>query len=258
MATVAARNISVTPVARPPAKPFAPATGSWPSFRGAQAPASPTDSSLPDRWDAEDRREHSLAHAVPGPRSFEPVVWGNRVFVTSAVSSDPKATFRPGSMATATRPKIARRIAGCSTRSTTRAGKIVWERVAFEGAPLDKRHIKSTYASATPATDGRIVVAWFGSQGVYAYDVNGTLLWKVDLGRLDLGAYDIPTYEWGPASSPIIWNDLVILQCDTQADSFLLALDADDRQRRSGRPSATNCRRGARRRWRRRRRAPSS
>ena len=105
-------------------------------------------------------------------------------------------------------------------------GAIVWERVAFEGEPIDKRHIKSTYASATPATDGRVVVAWFGSQGVHAYDVDGHFLWKVDLGRINLGAYDIPTYEWGPASSPIIWNGLVILQCDTQADSFIVALDA--------------------------------
>ena len=72
-----------------------------------------------------------------------------------------------------------------------------------------------------------MVVAWFGSQGVFAYDVNGTLRWKVDLGRLDLGAYDIPSVEWGPASSPIIWNDLVILQVDTQADSFLLALQLE-------------------------------
>jgi outer membrane protein assembly factor BamB len=70
------------------------------------------------------------------------------------------------------------------------------------------------------------VVAWFGSQGVHAYDVDGRLLWKVDLGRVDIGAYDIPSYEWGPASSPIIWNGLVLLQCDTQADSFVLALDA--------------------------------
>jgi outer membrane protein assembly factor BamB len=105
-------------------------------------------------------------------------------------------------------------------------GRIVWERVAFEGEPGNKRHIKSTYASASPATDGRIVVAWFGSQGIYAYDINGTPLWKVDLGRVDMGAYDIPSYEWGPASSPIIWNGLVLLQCDTQADSFVLALDA--------------------------------
>src|SRR4029079_12739204 len=95
-----------------------------------------------------------------------------------------------------------------------------------EGEPIGKRHIKSTYASATPVTDGRIVVASFGSQGVHAYAVKGTFLWKVDLGHLDIGAYDIPSFEWGPASSPIIWNGLVILQVDTQADSFLLALKA--------------------------------
>jgi outer membrane protein assembly factor BamB len=108
-----------------------------------------------------------------------------------------------------------------------RTGKILWDRIAHQGEPVDKRHIKSTYANSTPATDGRIVVAWFGSQGVHGYDVNGRFLWKVDLGRLDLGAYDIPTYEWGPASSPIIWNGLVILQCDTQDVSFILALDGD-------------------------------
>ena len=102
------------------------------------------------------------------------------------------------------------------------SGKVLWERVAYEGEPREKRHIKATYANSTPVTDGRIVVAWFGSEGLYAYDVNGKPLWKVDLGRLDVGAYDIPTYEWGTASSPIIWKDLVILQCDTQTDSFII------------------------------------
>jgi outer membrane protein assembly factor BamB len=107
-----------------------------------------------------------------------------------------------------------------------RTGEIRWERTAAQGQPLNKRHIKSTYASSSPATDGRVVVAWFGSQGLFAYDFDGGLRWTVDLGRVDMGAYDIPSYEWGPASSPIIWNGLVIVQCDTQADSFLLALDA--------------------------------
>jgi outer membrane protein assembly factor BamB len=108
-----------------------------------------------------------------------------------------------------------------------KTGKVIWERVAYQGEPLEKRHIKATYANSTPATDGRIVVAWFGSQGAYAYDVDGRFLWKVDLGRIDLGAPDVPTFEWGPASSPIIWKDLVILQCDTQTDSFIIALNAN-------------------------------
>ena len=73
------------------------------------------------------------------------------------------------------------------------------------------------------------------------------LRWKVDLGRVDMGAYDIPTYEWGPASSPIIWNGLVIVQCDTQADSFLLALECRDRRDGVEDAIATSCRRGARR-----------
>jgi len=147
--------------------------------------------------------------------------------VTSAVSARANATFRPDlyddSDASDDRSHHRWMIYALDASS----GKILWDRVAYEGEPVDKRHIKSTYASSTPATDGRIVVAAFGSQGVYAYDVNGNFLWKVDLSRLNLGAYDIPTYEWGPASSPIIWNGLVFLQCDTQADSFLLALNAE-------------------------------
>jgi outer membrane protein assembly factor BamB len=142
------------------------------------------------------------------------------------VSSDPNATFRRGLYGDGDASTDRSRHKWLVMALDTRTGKTIWERVAFEGEPVEKRHIKSTYASATPATDGRIVVAWFGSQGVCAYDVDGTLRWKVDLGRLDLGAYDIPTYEWGTASSPIIWRDLVILQVDTQADSFLLALNA--------------------------------
>ena len=79
----------------------------------------------------------------------------------------------------------------------------------------------------TPATDGRHVVAFFGSQGLYAFDLQGKLLWKRDVGFLDLGAYDAPENEWGTASSPIIYKNLVIVQCDTQKQDFLLALDVE-------------------------------
>lgn len=202
------------------------ANGNWPSFRGPQASGIAENQNLPDRWDAAKSENILWRTSIPGLAHSSPIVWGDRVFVTSAVSSDPKATFRPGLYGDGDASKDRSLHRWMLYAIDKRTGSIAWERTAHQGEPLDKRHIKSTYANSTPATDGRIVVAWFGSQGVYAYDVGGKFLWKVDLGRLDLGAYDIPTYEWGPASSPIIWNDLVILQCDTQTDSFLLALDA--------------------------------
>jgi outer membrane protein assembly factor BamB len=220
-----ARRITVTSLTKPPARPWAPAAGSWPSFRGAQASGVADGQKLPDAWDPKTGDNILWRTPIPGLAHSSPIVWGDRLFVTSAISSDPKATFKPG-------------LYGDGDASTDRSvqrwtlfaldartGKVLWERTAFEGEPREKRHMKATYANATPATDGRVVVAAFGSQGVFAYDPKGTLLWKVDLGRLDIGAYDIPTVEWGSASSPIIWNDLVIVQCDTQTDSFLAALD---------------------------------
>ena len=203
-----------------------PAKGSWPSFRGPHASGVAEGQNLPDKWNGKSG-ENILWHTkVPGLAHSSPIVWANRVYVTSAVSTDPKATFKPGLYGDGDASKDLSQQRWVLYALDKQSGKIVWERVAFAGEPREKRHIKATYANSTPATDGRIVVAWFGSQGVFAYDVNGNLLWKVDLGRLDAGAYDIPTYEWGTASSPIIWKDLVILQCDTQTDSFMLALNA--------------------------------
>jgi outer membrane protein assembly factor BamB len=202
------------------------AAGSWPSFRGPQAAGIAEGQNLPEHWNGA-TGENILWHTpIPGLAHSSPVVWGNQLFVTTAVSSDPKATFRPGLYGDGDASKDRSTHRWMLLALDKRNGKILWQRVAHEGIPLEQRHIKSTYANSTPATDGRVVVAWFGSQGVHAYDFSGRLLWKVDLGKLDLGAYDIPTYEWGPASSPIIWNGLVILQCDTQTDSFILALDA--------------------------------
>jgi len=220
------RKIEATSTARPPSRP-ATTKGSWPSFRGPQASGIAEGQNLPNQWNTK-TGENILWHTpIPGLAHSSPIVWGNRVFVTSAISSDPKASFRPGLYGDGDASKDRSRHRWMLYALDKQSGKIVWERVAYEGEPLEKRHIKSTYANSTPATDGRIVVAWFGSQGVYAYDFNGRALWKVDLGRLDFGAYDIPSYEWGSASSPIIWKDLVILQCDTQTDSFIIALDAN-------------------------------
>ena len=221
------RRITVTSSARlSGARQLQNTNGSWPSFRGPQASGIAEKQNLPDRWNVKTGENILWKTPIPGLAHSSPVVWGNNIFVTSAVSSDPKATFRPGLYGDGDASKDRSVHRWMIYAIDKRSGRISWEHVAHTGEPREKRHIKSTYANSTPATDGRIVVAWFGSEGVYAYDVSGRLLWQVDLGRLDLGAYDIPTYEWGPASSPIIWNNLVILQCDTQTDSFLLALDA--------------------------------
>ena len=202
------------------------ATGSWPSFRGAQAAGVADGQRLPDRWNPVTGEGVLWRTAIPGLAHSSPIVWGDLVFVTSAISSRNDATFKPGLYGDGDASADQSRHRWMLYAVDKRTGKVRWERTAVEGEPRNKRHIKSTYASASPATDGRIVVAWFGSQGIHAYDMAGTLRWTVDLGRVDMGAYDIPTYEWGPASSPIIWNGLVIIQCDTQADSFVIALDA--------------------------------
>jgi outer membrane protein assembly factor BamB len=226
--TAPERRIVRTVIERPLALPDAgTAGGSWPSFRGPQASGVAEGQNLPDRWDGKKGENILWRTSIPGLAHSSPIVWDRRIFLTSAISTNTKATFRPGLYGDGDASNDRSRQRWMIYAIDKGNGKIIWERVAHDGEPVDKRHVKSTYASSTPATDGRIVVASFGSQGVYAYDVDGHFRWKVDLGRLDLGAYDIPTFEWGPASSPIIWNGLVILQCDTQADSFLLALSAE-------------------------------
>ena len=225
--SIAARRIARTGPDRPAKLPAAPPpAGSWPSFRGPGATGVADGQNLPEAWDIKTNAGILWRTPIPGLAHSSPVVWGDRIFVTSAISGKGSATFKPGLYGDGDASEDRSRHKFVVYAVDKRTGKIVWERVASEGEPRNKRHIKSTYASASPATDGRIVVAWFGSQGVFAYDVNGNPLWSVDVGRVDMGAYDIPSYEWGPASSPIIWKDTVFIQCDTQADSFVLALDA--------------------------------
>jgi outer membrane protein assembly factor BamB len=206
--------------------PMSPAEGSWPSFRGPAASGVADGMNLPPAWNGETGENILWRTEIAGLGHSSPIVWGDRVFVTSAVSSAGDATFRPGLYGDGDASQDRSHHRFELTALDKKSGEVLWTRIATEGQPIGKRHIKATYANPSPTTDGRIVVVSFGSQGVFAYDVDGQFLWRVDLGHLDLGAYDVPSYEWGPASSPILWNDLLFLQCDTQTDSFLLALEA--------------------------------
>jgi outer membrane protein assembly factor BamB len=226
--TATARQIVHTPgPAKAALKTAVAGTGDWPSFRGREASGSSEKQNLPVSWNPATGDNILWRTPIPGLAHSSPIVWGDTIFVTSAISSRAGATFKPGLYGDGDASDDRSLHRWMLYAIDKRTGKLRWERTAVQAEPRNQRHIKSTYASSSPATDGRIVVAWFGSQGIYAYDLEGGLRWSVDLGRVDMGAYDLPAYEWGPASSPIIWNNMVIVQCDTQADSFLLALNAE-------------------------------
>lgn len=202
----------------------APRGTDWPQFRGAGAAGVADGAKLPDAWDGGSGTGVVWKTRLPGLAHSSPIVWGEQVFVTTAISSRSDASFQPGLYGAGTASEDVTEHRWQLMSLDRRTGRVDWERTAYTGTPKEKRHIKATYANATPATDGRHVAAFFGSQGLYVYDIAGTLLWARDLGRIDAGAYDDPSYEWGNASSPIIWNDLVIVQCDQQKGSFLIAL----------------------------------
>ena len=107
------------------------------------------------------------------------------------------------------------------------SGKILWERVAHTGLPKSKRHTKATQANCTPVTDGKSLVVNFGSEGLFCYDFKGNLIWKKDMGLMNPGYYVVPGIEWGYSSSPVIYKNRIILQCDIPKTPYIISLDLD-------------------------------
>jgi outer membrane protein assembly factor BamB len=202
----------------------------WPSFRGPGA-TGVAEGKAPQTWDAPKGVNVVWKTPIPGLAHSSPVIWGDRLYVTTAVSSDPKAVFRHGLYGDVDPSPDVSKHSWRVYCLDKRTGKIIWERVAYEGVPKTKRHPKSSQASSTPATDGKHIVAFFGSEGLYTYDADGKLLWKQDLGNVNAGWFYDPDYEWGTASSPIIYKNLVIVQCDIQKNSFIAAYDINDGHR---------------------------
>jgi outer membrane protein assembly factor BamB len=196
----------------------------WPGFRGTNASGVADGTHPPTTWNAEKNQNVLWRATIPGLSHASPIVWGNRVFVITAISSNPNSSFNAkdkGIDLANDDVKYTWRIY-CLDRAT---GRILWDQTAYEGVPRAKRHVKATQANSTPATDGKYVVALFGSEGLSCYDVNGKLLWSKDLGVLNPGLWEDPTSSWGHASSPVIYRDLVIVQADGHAQSFIAAFD---------------------------------
>jgi outer membrane protein assembly factor BamB len=196
----------------------------WPSFRGPNASGVNDARPLPASWNAETSQNIKWKTAIPGLGHSSPVVWGNRIFLTAAISSAPQAALnltKNGGVMSRDLSKHSWRIY-CFDKGS---GKLLWERTAYDGVPKIDRHARASQANSTPATNGKYVVAFFGSEGLYCYDVNGRLLWKKDLGLLEAGYFNDPKLQWGWASSPIIHCDLAIVQCDSMKNSFVAAFD---------------------------------
>jgi outer membrane protein assembly factor BamB len=162
---------------------------------------------------------------VPGLAHSSVVIWNNYLFVTTASSLLKDESLKIGlygDIDEADDKKIHEFKVYCLDRNS---GKILWERVAHTGIPKSKRHTKSTQANCTPATNGKYLVVHFGSEGLYCYDFQGKLIWKKDMGILNPGPYTNPGVEWGYASSPVIYNDKIIVQCDIPLNPYIALLD---------------------------------
>src|SRR5215510_11193557 len=199
----------------------------WPQFRGPGATGVIEGPAKAVKFDASTSLNVRWKTAIPGLSHASPVVWGNKVFVVTAVTSGKDET-RFGLFGDTAPVKDDPQHTWKVYALDKSTGKILWERVAYEGLPKVKRHPKSTHADSTPVTDGKYLIALFGSHGLYAYDLNGKLLWQQDIGVLDSGWFYDPDYQWEHGSSPIIYKDLVIVQADLQKDSFIAAYSLKD------------------------------
>ena len=202
--------------------------GDWPQFHGPGGSGLGDGMKPPVRWDVAKGINIAWKTEIPGLADSSPVVYGDRVYITTAISSDPKQTFRTGLYGDTDSVNDSSPHTWKVLALDKRTGKILWEQTAHQGVPKTKRHPKSSQASPSPATDGKVVIAYFGSEGLYAYSTEGKLLWTKDLGIQNAGWFFDPDSEWGAASSPVIYRQMVILQCDRQQDSFIAAFDLKD------------------------------
>ena len=216
-----------TPADPPPARTVTRAAARpWPSFRGANAAGTADGQGAVTEWNVEKGTHIRWKTPVPGISNASPIVWGNKVFVVTAISSAGDSTFRTGLYGDVKPVEDLSEHTWKIYCLDKASGKVLWEQTAFKGVPKTKRHTKASQANSSPVTDGTRVVALFGSIGrLVGWDMNGKQLWNVDVGILDSGWFFDPTYQWGFSSSPIIHRERVIVQADMQKNSFIAAYD---------------------------------
>jgi len=205
----------------------------WTQFRGPQGNGVCEDVKLPTRWSV--GQNVAWSASLPGVAWSQPVVWRDKIFVTSAITDDqqlPHAGESGPGFTLFSREGFSRAFlnGGEPPKATYRwkvfcldgaTGRILWEQTAREGRPSIPIHRSNTYASETPVTDGHRLIAYFGMAGLFCYDLDGRLLWKKELGSY-------PTqYGWGTGSSPVLHGTQLFVQVDNEESSFLVAFDKE-------------------------------
>lgn len=200
----------------------------WPQFRGISAQGVAEGFSVPATWNAASGENVLWKTKIPGLGLSSPIVWGDTVFISTAISGKTDAGLRVGLYGDIQSVPDETEHEWRVYAIDKKTGAIKWQHSPYKGVPKIKRHMKNSHANSTLATDGERLVAFFGSEGLYAYDLKGTLLWKKDLGVLDTGYYVVPAAQWETGSSPVLHDGKIVLQVDVQKNSFLAVFDAKD------------------------------
>lgn len=200
------------------------AEASWPQWRGPLATGEGPNADPPIEWDAETGKNVAWKTAIPGKGHSTPVIWGDRIFLTTAIPvgeplKEPKYSGRPGAHDNLPITHRQRFAVICLDRNS---GEILWQETVREGLPHEGGHDSGSLASASPITDGERVYAFFGSQGLFALDAeNGEVRWKTDFGRMHT------KHGHGEGSSPILNSGILAVTWDHEAESFVAAFEAE-------------------------------
>jgi outer membrane protein assembly factor BamB len=203
IAVLAGCLLALVTAAAPRAAADSPAV--WPQWRGPLATGAAPEGQPPVRWSETDNVRWKVE--LPGRGHSTPIVWGQKVFVTSAEPAGDGGRLRFLVLAL-----------------DLATGELLWQRDARQDAPTTHSHPDSSWASPSPVTDGEVVCASFGSFGIFCYDLDGQLLWSKDLGDL------ATRRDFGEGSSPLLAGEALVVNWDHEGDSFIVALD-----RRTGR-----------------------
>ena len=189
----------------------------WPQFRGPGARAVADDPRLPDTWSTTDNIVWT--RPVPGAGWGSPVVWGDAIFVTSVIRTTEGEPPRPGLYLGGERGAPDDQHRWMLYAIDWNSGEIRWERELHASVPGAPKHLKNSYASETPVTDGERVYVYFGQLGVFAFDMNGTPLWSERWRPFRT------RNGWGTAASPVLDGNRLYIVNDNDDQSFLIALD---------------------------------